>query len=83
VSIVVAWRQQRLAHRQEELVERSQASRVWEPFEGFEVARREDGAPKVLTDEDGRCHTSMDGWTCTVFNDVRPHLRGIRGGHLR
>lgn len=48
VSIVVAWRQQRLARRQEELVERSQASRVWVRFEGFDVARWPDGAPKVF-----------------------------------
>jgi len=69
VSIMVAWRQQRLARRQEELVERSQASRVWVRFEGFELARWPDGAPKVFTDEEGRRHTGMDGWTCTVFND--------------
>lgn len=69
VSIVVAWRQQRLARRQEELVERSQASRVWVRFEGFDVARWPDGAPKGFADEEGRRHHSMDGWTCRVFND--------------
>jgi hypothetical protein len=69
VSIVVAWRQQRLARRQEELVERSQASRVWVRFKGFDVARWPDGAPKVFADEEGRRHHSMDGWTCRVFND--------------
>jgi hypothetical protein len=69
VSIVVAWRQQRLARRQQQLVERSQASRVWVRFESFEVARGPDDSPKVHTDEEGRRYTSMNGWTCTVFND--------------
>jgi hypothetical protein len=69
VSIVVAWRQQRLAHRQQELVERDQASRVWVRFDGFEVARGPDGTPKAHTDEEGRRYTSAESWDCTVFND--------------